>query len=130
MKEPKTCIRITGTRTGKLRARVEPAGEDRFEVTIGGEKWKTLDPQLRMDILHRACSYHYALKLELLAAVKAEEQLYPCIRCPHYGAEQQRKFCEDCHRDDEAVEARRIALIEIAMERMRRENKPTEEYND
>lgn len=74
--KPERCIRITGTRTGKLRARVEEVRRDafkivyvngiptretpyrnRFEVTIGGEKWATLGAELRAQIYDRACAY-------------------------------------------------------------------------
>lgn len=57
MSKPKTCIRITGTRTGKLRARVEQEGEHRFEVTVGGEKWDALDSKLKRAIGDRARTY-------------------------------------------------------------------------
>ncbi len=85
MSKERRCIRITGTRTGKLRAKVEeilshdqmmllrprccnvatweeairtkkPAGR-RFEVTLGGEKWRTLDPKLQDAIYERAQAY-------------------------------------------------------------------------
>jgi len=95
MNEPKTCIRITGTRTGKLRARVERtivAGEmknlyrgddgeiwvehhvtgarkERFEVTIGGEKWYGLGVSLRLAILCRARSYVSQLDREVMTSV-------------------------------------------------------------
>jgi len=75
--KPKTCIRITGTRSNKLRARVENyvpytnseksiavlTGErprrqtTHFEVTIGGENWKTLPRELQRDIGVRARTY-------------------------------------------------------------------------
>ncbi len=95
MSKPKTCIRITGTRTGKLRARVErtitdgetknvcrgddgeiwvvrlPAGarKERFEVTIGGQKWYGLELQLRLSILCRARSYVNQLDQEIVASI-------------------------------------------------------------
>ena len=85
MKKPKTCIRITGTRSGKLRARVEnyvpytnlektiavltselPRSQStRFEVTIGGEKWKALDRNLRISICERAGWYVANLQSQL-----------------------------------------------------------------
>lgn len=85
MAKPKTCIRITGTRTNKLRARVENyvpyssmekayavlAGERprpqtaHFEVTIGGEKWDTLELELQKQILARARGYLNRLTNEL-----------------------------------------------------------------
>ncbi len=76
--KPKRCIRITGTRNGTLRARVEingaratwfgkreadgsiryaDEGNHRFEVTIGGEKWQHLDRELQEAIILRAQRY-------------------------------------------------------------------------
>jgi biotin synthase-like enzyme len=72
--KPKTRIRITGTRTGKLRARVEqeiefgfnaPFVGQRFEVTIGGEKWATLSTELREKIIARAHAYMQKLSDDL-----------------------------------------------------------------
>ena len=65
--KPKTCVRMAGTRTGKLRARVERKGEPHFEVTLGGEKWYSMfiDDELRQQILERARLYVDKLKHEL-----------------------------------------------------------------
>ena len=69
MSSERRCIRITGTRTGKLRAKVEIAGKfgpdsslgylgtERFEVTIGGTKWGRLPAELQEAILLRARRY-------------------------------------------------------------------------
>ena len=86
--KPERCIRITGTRTGKLRARVDEVIRDafkvvtvrgvptretpyrnRFEVTIGGAKWATLDAELQAQIYDRACDYvkHLTSQLEQTA---------------------------------------------------------------
>lgn len=73
MSKPKTRIRITGTRTGKLRARVDEEGRRRFEITLGGEKWEGLSAEmweglsieLRKLILERAAAYVERLKKEL-----------------------------------------------------------------
>jgi hypothetical protein len=117
MKEPKTCIRITGTRTGKLRARVEYSHgtPHHFEVTIGGEKWKTLDRQLRLDILERAARYHYHLKRQLVAALAEEEKIYACVGCQRSSEAQQRKFCEDCRSADKAIDHERERRQDAAM---------------
>ena len=69
--KPKTCIRITGTRSGKLRARVEQKNQPRFEVTIGGEKWSTLDVELRHIIMERA--RHYVNHLDAQVVHEIEE---------------------------------------------------------
>ena len=84
--KPKTCIRITGTRTGKLRARVEhydnPRSESdifyahqgpcsRFEVTLGGERWKGLPPELQATIRIRASYYLATLRAELDGVIHA-----------------------------------------------------------
>ncbi len=61
-------IRITGTRTGRLRAKVEPTEGPSWEVTIGGEKWRDLDADLRERILRRAGFYVAALRTQLEAA--------------------------------------------------------------
>jgi hypothetical protein len=85
MSKPKTCIRITGTRTGKLRARVENHTDvstdqanpfimpNRFEVTLGGEKWGQLDLQLRGEILTRARNYVNTLDTNLDSLQDAQE---------------------------------------------------------
>ena len=64
MSEPKTSIRLTGTRTGKLRASIENYIPGiRFEVTIGGKTWNSVEfrnevgPELRARIVERAKSY-------------------------------------------------------------------------
>ncbi len=70
MSKQRRCIRITSTRTGKLRARVEIApkvgspevglgspGIERFEVTLGGERWDSLDIELQEAIILRARRY-------------------------------------------------------------------------
>ena len=56
---PKICVRMAGTRTGKLRARVEQKGKPHFEVTLGGEKWNSnlLTDGLKERILTRARLY-------------------------------------------------------------------------
>ncbi|KKL22449.1 hypothetical protein LCGC14_2435330 [marine sediment metagenome] len=88
MSKPKTCIRITGTRTGKLRARVEhkeiraephinedgelrliKKAKSRFDVTIGGQKWYGLELQLRLSILCRARDYVNQLDKGLVEAI-------------------------------------------------------------
>lgn len=80
MSMQRRCIRITGTRTGKLRARVEIAGRfgpesslgylgtERFEVTIGSTKWFTLDRELQDAILVRAGKYTNHLIQQLSAS--------------------------------------------------------------
>ena len=74
--KPEICVRITGTRTGKLRARVDETLHDafkvvmkngvptretpfrsRYEVTVGGDKWANLPEELRSKIYVRACAY-------------------------------------------------------------------------
>ena len=77
MSTQRRCIRITGTRTGKLRARVETTKQthigfghyqietDRFEVTIGGEKWATLSSEDQIAIFTRARSYVEHLQGEI-----------------------------------------------------------------
>lgn len=77
MSKQRRCIRITGTSTGKLRAKVEIAGKfgpdsslgylgtERFEVTIGGEKWHTLDLELKVAIRLRAFRYLDHLREQL-----------------------------------------------------------------
>ncbi len=69
MSQERRCIRITGTSTGKLRAKVETTKQEhvglghyeftteRFEVTIGGTKWQALEPELREAIILRAQRY-------------------------------------------------------------------------
>lgn len=69
MSNERRCIRITGTRTGKLRARVETTHQahvglgyyesvnQHFEVTIGGTKWGRLHPELQAAIILRAQRY-------------------------------------------------------------------------
>ena len=85
MTKPKIRIRITGTRTGKLRARVEEDGEHHFEVTIGGEKWKTLKPYLKRKIEVRAHVYLGVLTQELIAISNSE-----------------RHWCDHCDADHDA----------------------------
>jgi hypothetical protein len=77
----KRCIRITGTKTGKLRARVETTvsrhvalgyyvNENKhFEVTIGGQKWTNLPQDLKDDILQRAERYVGHLMRQLKKAL-------------------------------------------------------------
>lgn len=68
MTKPDLRIRITGTRTGKLRARVEREGEPRFEITIGGKRWKENPPEIkfiRHRIQERATVYINNLAFEL-----------------------------------------------------------------
>lgn len=69
MSQERRCIRITGTSTGKLRAKVEITAQEhvglghfqfttnRFEVTIGGAKWQRLDAELQEAIILRAQRY-------------------------------------------------------------------------
>jgi hypothetical protein len=85
MSKPKTCIRVTGTRSGKLRARVTIAGKfgpdtslgylgaQCFNVTIGGQKWYSLGLQLRLSILCRARDYVNSLDKEAVAAIEEFE---------------------------------------------------------
>jgi hypothetical protein len=61
----KLTVRIHGTRSGKLRARVEPIEGHSFEVTLGGEKWPALDAELRLKIIGRAYQYLGKLRAEL-----------------------------------------------------------------
>ncbi len=74
MSKQRRCIRITGTRTGKLRAKVEiedpdGLGDRRFEVTIGGEKWKTtVSKDLQRLIVARAQKYVTHLQNSLWSA--------------------------------------------------------------
>ena len=66
MRDGRTCIRIRGTRTEKIRALVEAeCDHPRFEVTIGGNKWGTLDDELKRRILDRAHLYIKHLKSQL-----------------------------------------------------------------
>ncbi len=90
MSKSRRCIRITGTRTGKLRAKVETTIEDAFkvvwtegkgtreapytnyfEVTIGGEKWKRLDKDLQRTICERAQKYIDNVQNQLYGAAAA-----------------------------------------------------------
>ena len=71
------CIRITGTKTAKLRARVETTTKvhiglgfwknrnTHFEVTLGGEQWRKLDSELRADILVMAQRYVNHLRCQI-----------------------------------------------------------------
>ena len=76
MSKFKICI-ITGTEAGKLYARVEQILKfgfnapfvDSFSVTIGGEKWKRLDKDLRQAIINRAEDYVTNLQQEVDRAV-------------------------------------------------------------
>lgn len=71
--KPKIRVRMAGTRTNKLRARVEindpdGLGDRRFEVTIGGENWEKLSKDLQKPILERAEQYIKNLQSELWRA--------------------------------------------------------------
>ncbi len=69
MSNERRCIRITGTRTGQLRARVETTkrvhvglgyyqnDNQRLEITLGGKRWDHLEDELRTAILKRARTY-------------------------------------------------------------------------
>jgi hypothetical protein len=72
MSKPKTCIRIAGTRTGRIRARVEEHGVTTRCLSIGGEKWFELDPETQRKILDRAARYLDGLTIQLTMA----EQFY------------------------------------------------------
>ncbi len=77
-----TCIRITGTRSGKLRARVEQPHQPRFEVTLGGDKWDGLDRDLQVQIANHAQGYVHHLMDELskLRRARIFKALRP-LRC-------------------------------------------------
>ena len=75
MKKQRRCIRITSTRTGKLRAQVEqdvstdpsnPFIMPRFEVTLGGKKWASLPLPLQEAIYKRAQAYVHHLSKQLI----------------------------------------------------------------
>ncbi len=69
MSKGRRCIRITGTRTGKLRARVETSEQvhiglgcyrndnHHHEVTIGSARWGRLPRELQDAIILRARRY-------------------------------------------------------------------------
>ncbi len=83
-------IDIIGTRTNKLRARVRNECNGCFEVTIGGEKWKTLPRKLQSAILSNAEQYVGILNKHLLDACK-EKLSYglPVKRIPDSSTNQQ-----------------------------------------
>jgi hypothetical protein len=84
MRKERRCIRITGTRTGMLRARVETTSlgarreyidsqtgqwrsthnhNHHFEVTLGSRKWDYLEDELRAAILEHARRYVASLEV-------------------------------------------------------------------
>lgn len=92
MSKQRQCIRITSTRTGKLRARVEIApkvgshevglgspGIERFEITLGGTRWDGLNIELQAAIYNHAQGYVHHLMDELsrLRTKRALQALRP-----------------------------------------------------
>lgn len=68
--KPEMRIQITGTRTNRLRARVQVSDEPRFEVTLGGNEWTKLNkgsPRLCARILEYAERYVQNLSSQLSA---------------------------------------------------------------
>ena len=97
MSNQRRCIRITGTRTGKLRAKVETTIKDafkvvytssgratretpytsRFEVTLGSAAWGRLNTELQAAIYYRAQAYvnHLSHQLEVLRKARSLEDI-------------------------------------------------------
>ena len=71
----RTRVRMKGTGTTKLRARVEIEGGPRFAVTIGSKKWESMwmTDELRALILERAKRYLQGLTNNLEEAILREE---------------------------------------------------------
>lgn len=79
----KTCIRMKGTRTGKMRARVEEPGKPAFEVTVGSHKWQELPEPLRTRLLQRAFAYVRGLHRTLVVAECRLREYQPVKNCSH-----------------------------------------------